>query len=97
MAYAAALQQYSHRWADESISEDKILVHASQVPYDILDMLKKKGYEILEAPSRTEVRETFGCNFVALEPGHIVLPEGNPRTQELLEKNGVKGADCGYL
>lgn len=71
-------------------SEDKILVHASQVPYDILDMLKKKGYEILEAPSRTEVRETFGCNFVALEPGHIVMPEGNPRTQELLEKKGIK-------
>ena len=53
-------------------------------------MLKKKGYKILEAPSRTEVRETFGINFVTLEPGHIVMPAGNPRTQELLEKNGVK-------
>ena len=56
----------------------------------LLDMLKKKGYKILEAPSRTEVRETFGINFVTLEPGHIVMPAGNPRTQELLEKNGVK-------
>ena len=60
------------------------------MPYDIIDMLKKKGYKILEAPSRTEVRETFGINFVTLEPGHIVMPAGNPRTQELLEKNGVK-------
>ncbi|MGF6376733.1 N-dimethylarginine dimethylaminohydrolase [Clostridiales Family XIII bacterium PM5-7] len=71
-------------------SNDTVLVHASQVPYDILDMLKSKGYKILEAPSTTEVRETFGCNFVALEPGHIVMPEGNPRTQELLESNGIK-------
>lgn len=72
------------------ISNDMVLIHAGQVPYDIIDMLKKKGYKILEAPSRTEVREAFGCNFVALEPGHIVWPEGNPRTQKLLEQNGVK-------
>ena len=71
-------------------SSDTVLVHASQVPYDILDMLKKKGYKILEAPSTTEVRETYGCNFVALEPGIIVMPAGNPRTQELLENNGIK-------
>ncbi|QAT41837.1 dimethylarginine dimethylaminohydrolase family protein [Aminipila luticellarii] len=71
-------------------SNDMVLVHASQVPYDILDMLKRKGYKILEAPSQTEVRETFGCNFVALEPGNIVMPEGNPRTQELLERNGIR-------
>ncbi len=71
-------------------SNDIMLMHASQVPYDIVDMLKKKGYKMLEAPSRTEVRETFGCNFVALEPGYILMPEGNPRTQELLEKNGIK-------
>lgn len=71
-------------------SNDTVLIHAPQVPYDIIDMLKRKGYNILEAPSRTEVRETFGCNFVALEPGHVLLAEGNCRTQELLEKNGIK-------
>lgn len=71
-------------------SNDTILIHAPQVPYDIVDMLKKKGYKILEAPSRTEVRETFACNFVALEPGYILMPEGSPRTRELLEKNGIK-------
>ena len=86
-------QPYSNIHIDglmNAISDDMVLVHAGQVPYDIIDMLKKKGYKILEAPSRTEVRETFGINFVTLEPGHIVMPAGNPRTQELLEKNGVK-------
>lgn len=86
-------QPYSNIHIDglmNPIGHDKILVHASQVPYDVLDLLKRKGYEIIEAPSQTEVRETFGCNFVALEPDHILMPEGNPRTQELLESKGVK-------
>ena len=86
-------QPYSNIHIDglmNPISEDLIFCHPAQVPYDIIDMLKKKGYKILEAPSRTEVRETFACNFVALEPGHILMPEGNPRSQELMEKEGVK-------
>lgn len=86
-------QPYSNIHIDgllNPISTDLALAHVSQVPYDIIDMLKAKGYKILEAPSRTEVRETFACNFVVLSPGHIVMSTGNPRTQELLEKNGVK-------
>ena len=86
-------QPYSNIHIDglmNPISHDKVLIHASQVPYDIIDMLKKKGYEILEAPSQSEVRERFACNFVALEPDHIVIVEGPVRTIELLEKHGVK-------
>ena len=86
-------QPYSNIHIDglmNAASEDTVMIHASQVPYDIVDALKKKGYKILEAPSTTEVRETFGCNFVALESGLVVMPEGNPRCQEVLEKNGIK-------
>ena len=86
-------QPYSNIHIDglmNPISHDKVLIHASQVPYDIIDMLKKKGYKILEAPSQSEVRERFACNFVALEPNHIVIAEGPVRTIELLEKHGVK-------
>ena len=70
-------------------SNDVVIGHVSQVPYDVLDALKRKGYKILEAPSQTEVR-ALACNFVALEPGHILMAEGTPRTQELLEKNGIR-------
>lgn len=86
-------QPYSNIHIDglmNAASNDVVMVHASQVPYDVLNALKKKGYQIVEAPSRTEVRDTFGCNFVALEPGLIVMPEGNPRCQEALEKAGIK-------
>lgn len=86
-------QPYSNIHIDglmNAASDDVVMVHASQVPYDVIDVLKKKGYKIVEAPSRTEVRDSFGCNFVALEPGLIVMPEGNPRSREALEKNGIK-------
>lgn len=86
-------QPYSNIHIDgimNAISHDKVLIHASQVPYDILDMLRKKGYELLELPSQTEQCTTFACNFVALEPDHILLAQGNPRTQEMLEKHGVR-------
>lgn len=85
-------QPYSNIHIDgimNAISHDKVLVHAAQVPYDIIDMLKKKGYEILEIPSRTEQFRTLACNFVALEPNHILMAQGNPRTQEMLDKHGV--------
>jgi N-dimethylarginine dimethylaminohydrolase len=66
------------------------MLHASQVPYDVCSFLKKKGIKILEAPSLNEVRYGYACNFVALRPGLVVMPEGSPRCQELLEKNGVE-------
>jgi N-dimethylarginine dimethylaminohydrolase len=43
----------------------------------------------LECPSRIEAKETLAINFVALEPGKIVMTKGNPRTQELLEESGI--------
>jgi len=71
-------------------ANDIVMIHASQVPYDVCDTIRKKGFRILEAPSTTELRASFGCNFIALKPGLVVMPEGNPRSRELLESNGVK-------
>lgn len=71
-------------------SNDIVMVHAQQVPYDICDVFRKKGIKILEAPSTKEVVETLGCNFVALKPGFVIQPAGNPQCKKLLEDNGVK-------
>lgn len=72
-----------------AISNELVMAHVSQVPYDVLDSLKRKGYKILEIPSQTEARD-LACNFVALEPGYLLMSEGYPRTRELLDQNGVK-------
>ena len=70
-------------------SHDVAMVHAQQAPYDVCQALRRKGFRILEAPSTGEVTRTSGCNFVAIRPGLVVQPEGNPRCREVLENNGV--------
>lgn len=84
---------YGHAHIDGNLnfaSQDIAMIHASQVPYDVCEALKKKGVKLLECPSQTEAKEGFAINFVAIKPGQIVMPAGNPRSQEVLEKNGIK-------
>ncbi|SCJ57104.1 N(G)%2CN(G)-dimethylarginine dimethylaminohydrolase [uncultured Eubacterium sp.] len=84
---------YGHAHIDGNLnfaSHDVAMIHASQVPYDVCDALKKKGIKLLECPSQTEAKQSFAINFVALAPGQIVMPAGNPRSQALLEQNGVE-------
>ncbi len=71
-------------------AEDAAVLHAAQVPYDVCAALRKKGIRLLEAPSLTEVRDTFATNFVALRPGLVVQPDANPRCRHLLEENGIE-------
>ncbi len=70
--------------------ENLAVIHAPQVPYEVCTALRRRSIKLLEAPSLTEAAETLGINFVALEPGVVVQPEGNPLTRELMEEQGVK-------
>jgi N-dimethylarginine dimethylaminohydrolase len=84
---------YGHAHIDGLLnfaSHDIAMIFAPQVPYDVCDALRKKGITLLEAPSQTEAKETLGVNFVAIKPGLVVQPSGNPRCKELLEKNGIE-------
>lgn len=71
-------------------SHDVAMVHASQVPYDVCAALRAKGFRIVEAPSQTEAKGTMGVNFVAIRPGLVVQPAGNPRCREALEQAGIE-------
>lgn len=84
---------YGHAHIDGLLniaSEDTVLLHASQVPYVVVDALKKKGFKILETPSQTETKYKYATNFVATEPGKVVTSVGAPGAVELLEKNGIE-------
>lgn len=84
---------YGHAHIDGLLnmaSGDVAMIHASQIPYDVCDALKKKGIRLIECPSQTEAKEGLAINYVAIEPGLIVMPAGNPRSQALLEENGIK-------
>lgn len=84
---------YGHAHVDGLLnfaSNDTVVLHACQVPYMVVDALKKKGYRIIETPSLTETKYCYATNFVAIEPGHVVMSVGAPRTVELMEKAGIK-------
>lgn len=84
---------YGHAHIDGLIniaSYDTAVIHAPQAPYEVVDKLRKKGFRIIEAPSFTEVEFGSGTNFVALQPGEVVMSITAPRTVELMEKAGIK-------
>ena len=84
---------YGHAHIDGLLnfaSNELVFIHAMQVPYEVVDALKRKGYKILETPSLTETKYGYATNFVAIEPGHIVSGNMAPRSVELLEKNDIK-------
>lgn len=83
---------YGHAHVDGLLnlaSHEVAAIHASQVPYYVVDILKKKGFKIVEAPSLTEAKYRSATNFVAIEPGHVVMSVGAPRMVEALEKAGI--------
>ena len=84
---------YGHAHIDGLLnfaSDDIALIHSCQVPYEVVDALRRRGYRILETPSLTETKYGYATNFVALEPGHVVTSNLAPQTAELLTKFGVQ-------
>ena len=58
-------------------------------PNTIYNELEERGFKIIDIPCMDEFRN-FCQNFVALEPGKIVMPEGNPKTMAALERAGIE-------
>lgn len=84
---------YGHAHVDGLLnfaSNDTVVIHACQVPYMVVDALRKKGYRILETPSLTETKYCYATNFVPVQPGHVVMSVGAPRTVEMMEKSGIQ-------
>ncbi len=57
--------------------------------WDLRRTLLDRGFTLIEAANLDEVGR-LGTNFVALGPRRVVMPEGFPDSQDLLEKNGVE-------
>jgi len=84
---------YGHAHLDgliNPVDKDKILIFPWQTPYDVVEPLQEMGYKFILAPSIEEVKHGSCVNLVALEPGLVVMPTGNPLTQRALEKAGVE-------
>lgn len=73
------------------LDRDLAAVYTVQVPYAVVDAFRRHGFRILEITSEAEVRHGVALNFVALEPGRIVMPKGNNATTvQMMEEAGVE-------
>ncbi|MGG1661951.1 dimethylarginine dimethylaminohydrolase family protein [Brevibacillus sp. NRS-1366] len=68
----------------------KVVLFPWQVPYDVVKPLLDRDFTVIEATDIAEVKETFCTNFVALEPGKVVMPVGNPETKAKMEQAGIE-------
>jgi N-dimethylarginine dimethylaminohydrolase len=71
-------------------STDVALVFPWMTPFIVVEKLLEKGYKVLEIQDPREARFGYSVNFVALEPGFVLLPAGNPQTVQVLEEGGVR-------
>lgn len=60
-----------------------------QVPYDVVKQLIDRDFTIVEATNLEEIKVNASINFVALEPGKVVMPAGCPDTKSKMEAAGI--------
>ena len=73
------------------VDNNKALTYTSLLPIGLVQLLEKKGFNLIEAPEDEFIlSEGLNINVLAIEPGVCVMISGFPKTKEALEKNGVK-------
>lgn len=71
-------------------STDVAVVFPWLTPFVVVEKLMEKGYRVLEVQNPREGRLGYSVNFVAIEPGLVVMSAGNPQTRETLEEAGIR-------
>ncbi|TET36993.1 MAG: amidinotransferase [Planctomycetota bacterium] len=67
------------------VDRDLVLVRARETPLSAVNVLRGRGFRILEV---SDDDLYMPGNVVALEPGKLVMPAGNPVTKKRLEDSG---------
>jgi N-dimethylarginine dimethylaminohydrolase len=71
-------------------SADVAAVFPWLTPFIVCEKLLERGFRIVELQNPAEARFGYAVNFVALEPGTILMPSGNPESAEALANAGLK-------
>ncbi|PAE21236.1 amidinotransferase [Bacillus sp. 7504-2] len=72
------------------VDKNKLVIFPWHVTYDCAKQLLDLGIELIEFTNIDELKLGMGLNFVALEPGKVVMVANNPYTKQLLEQNGIE-------
>ena len=68
---------------------DLAVVWPRRTPYKIVQVLRKRGFRIIEVQDEDEAQRCLPMNFVALAPGEILMPAGGDRLRAAYEAAGV--------
>lgn len=83
---------YGHAHLDglmNFIDKKTMILFPWQVPYDVVKPLMDKGIKIIEITDIEEIKLNLAINVVALEPGKVLIPCGNPNTKKKIEDAGI--------
>jgi N-dimethylarginine dimethylaminohydrolase len=69
---------------------DLAVVWPRRTPYPVVRTLQERGFRIMEVIDDPAAHHELPMNFVALEPGRILLPKGDGRMRERYELHGVE-------
>lgn len=72
------------------VDQNKMLVFPWHITYDCAKQLQDHGVELIEATNIEEIKQGMAMNGIALAPGKIVMPTGNPETVSLLQSKGME-------
>jgi dimethylargininase len=73
------------------LDEKLALVYAPMLPVAFWQLLKDRGYTLVEAPDdEFAASNGLNLNVLALVPGDVLMVDGFPKTRALMEKAGCK-------
>ena len=70
------------------VADDLAVVYLPLLPVGLWQLLSELGIATIAVPD--EEFATLGCNVLAVEPGVVILAEGNPRTAAALVAAGCE-------
>ena len=72
------------------VDEKKAIIYSSLLPASLVLLLKRRGYDLIEAPENEFISsEGLNINVLAIRPGVCVMISGFPKTKKALEASGV--------
>lgn len=71
------------------LDNDLAVVWPRRTPFPVVRTLKDRGFRIVEVTDEDEAQHKLPMNFVALEPGKILIPAGGDTMKAIYEEHGV--------
>ena len=72
------------------VDRDVAVLFPTQVAYRVWEVLRAHGFRILDLPDPSEAHTGMAINTVALAPGRVLIPAGNPKTVDMLSKAHIE-------